>query len=120
MTAPQRYRFGPLQRKGMVAGLTPGQVGCLAAPLLAAVVTLRLAPDPAGLAVAVVLVLLGTAAAFVPVAGRTAEEWAPVAGRWVGAGLSGRRRWVVPVPALAGGLPGPSGAGGPPLVAGCR
>lgn len=83
---PARYRFGPLERKGVVAGLSPGQALCLGGGLVVAVGLLRALSSVAGVIPAVGAVGLALALAFVPVAGRTAEEWVPVVVRY------GRRR----------------------------
>ena len=118
MTAPSteaRYRFGPLERKGVIAGLGAGQVVCLGAGLVAAVLALRSAPSGAGLVVGAGALVTGTAAAFVPVGGRTAEEWAPVLVRWWAGRLSGARRWRGAD--AAAGRPAPSP---PPVLRGAR
>ncbi|HEX5265577.1 MAG TPA: SCO6880 family protein [Acidimicrobiales bacterium] len=91
--AEAKYRFGPLERKGVIAGLTGGQVLCIGTGLVAAVLALRSAPTVVGLVLGAGSLLVGTAAAFVPVAGRTAEEWAPVLVRWWAGRVSGTRRW---------------------------
>lgn len=74
---PTRYRFGPLERRGVVAGWRGGQLGLIAAALVASVLVIRALPSVAGAACAVVLVGAAVAAATWPIAGRSAEEWAP-------------------------------------------
>ncbi|MDE3087281.1 MAG: hypothetical protein KGJ77_11010, partial [Acidobacteriota bacterium] len=76
-----RYRFGPLERRGLVAGWRGGQIGVVAAGLLVAVVLMRGHPSPAGAVGALVVVTAAVAVATWPLAGRTAEEWAPDAVR---------------------------------------
>jgi hypothetical protein len=79
---PRRYRFGPLERRGVVAGLRAGQVGVVAVALAGTVVLLNLSSAaPAALA-AILLALGGAAIAFYPVAGRTLEQWIPVGSAW--------------------------------------
>jgi Putative type VII ESX secretion system translocon, EccE len=85
---PPRYRFGPLERRGLVAGWRGGQIAVVAAALLLAVLGLRSLPTAGGLAVAIGLVAVAIALATWPVAGRTVEEWAPDGVRF----LVGRRR----------------------------
>jgi hypothetical protein len=82
----RRYRFGPLERRGLIGSLRPGQVVVIAASLVAAVVLMRTLAGGVGLLAAVVVVLAAAAFCFWPLAGRSAEEWLPVAGRY------GRRR----------------------------
>jgi len=90
-TEPIRYRFGPLERRGLVAGWRGGQIASVAGGLVVAVLTLRSRPGGPGAAVALTAVLLGVALACWPVAGRTGEEWLPIVTRWLATGLSGRR-----------------------------
>ncbi len=80
---PTRYRFGPLERRGLVAGWRGGQIASVATGLVVAVGILRVRPSPAGAALAFVAVALGVATATWPVGGRTAEQWAPDAVRHV-------------------------------------
>ncbi len=82
----RNYRFGPLERRGFVGGLQPGQVGCLAGACVAAVVVFRLAPSGLGFAAAVGLVGLGAALSFVPIHRRPLIGWLPV----VASSLRGR------------------------------
>src|SRR5580658_5674684 len=79
--APPRYRFGPLERRGLVAGWRGGQIAVVASGLVVAVGILRARPSAVGVAVALVAVAAGVAAATWPFGGRTAEEWAPEAAR---------------------------------------
>jgi Putative type VII ESX secretion system translocon, EccE len=72
------YRFGPLERRGLLGGIRLGQVGVLAAGAAVAIAIIDIAPDETG-AFGATLVFAGTVAlALVPVGRRTAEEWAPI------------------------------------------
>jgi len=72
-----RYRLGPLERRGTVAGWRAGQVGVVAAAgALAGLVVAWSTSGPALLA-AVVLVAGGGLAATLPIAGRSCDEWIP-------------------------------------------
>ncbi len=82
--AAPKYRFGPLERRGLVAGWRGGQIAAVATALVVAVGILRARPSLAGAAVAFVAVAAGVMVATWPVAGRTAEQWAPDAVRHVG------------------------------------
>ncbi|MGH9087005.1 MAG: SCO6880 family protein [Acidimicrobiales bacterium] len=88
----RRYRFGPLERRGLVAGWRGGQIASVTAGLLLAVLALRSRPSAATVAAAVLAVAGGVALAWWPVAGRTGEEWLPTVVRWGTAGRRGRRR----------------------------
>ena len=100
--APARYRFGPLERRGVVAGWRSGQIVAVAAGLLVAVAALRASPSVGGAALAVVAVATGIAVATWPIGGRSAEEWAPHAARHVVAGVDrARHRQPASIPDAA-------------------
>lgn len=98
MTA--RYRFGPLERRGLVAGWRGGQVASAAVGLSVAVVALRWRSDGLGLAVAALAVGCSLLVACWPVRGSTLEEWAPVVVRWGAGRALGSHRHVSQVPLL--------------------
>jgi hypothetical protein len=77
-----RYRFGPRERGGALAGWRPGQVITVAVGLVIGVLVVRGEPNVAGVAVAVGVLVLYGAMATVPVSGRTGDEWLPVAVCW--------------------------------------
>jgi hypothetical protein len=78
----RRYRFGPLEQRAVVGPLRIGQVATLAAGSVIGLGALYSIKSVAGLALALVALLVAVAAICVPIGGRTPEEWAPVAGRW--------------------------------------
>ncbi|MGD0881204.1 MAG: SCO6880 family protein [Acidimicrobiales bacterium] len=86
-----RYRFPPLERRGVIAGWRAGQIGSVAAGLVVAVLAVRSRPSLAGVLVAISVVGAAVALAFWPVAGRTGEQWLPVVVRWAWTGATGRR-----------------------------
>jgi Putative type VII ESX secretion system translocon, EccE len=92
-TGPERvrYRFPPLERRGVIAGWRGGQVAAVAAGLVLAVLSVRSRPSLSGVMVAVLMVAASVAFAFWPVAGRTGEQWFPVLVRWARAGVTGGR-----------------------------
>ncbi len=119
----RRYRFGPLERRGLIGSLRSTQVIPMAASLALAVVLMRTLPSGAGLFVACGLVLAVGAFCFWPLSGRSAEEWLPIAAahtkrRMLGAhrrasaapdfgvrvGESGRPEPVVDLPPAVQGL----------------
>jgi len=87
-----RYRFGPRERNGALAGLRPGQILTVAAGLVVGVAVLHL--DANGIGAVMALIVLGTCVALAtwPIAGRAGDEWMPVVVRWSTAGLHGRGR----------------------------
>ncbi len=88
----QRYRFGPLERRGLIAGWRSGQIASVGASLVIAVTVLHGAADVTGGVLAFIAVAGGIGVACWPIAGRSLEEWLPVVMRWTADGLLGRRR----------------------------
>ena len=93
-----RFRFGPRERGGALAGWRAGQIVTVAVGLVFGVLVLRWEPNAAGVAAAIGVLVLYGALATVPVAGRTGDEWLPVAVCW------GSRRF--------GGIPRAGGGAG--------
>lgn len=86
-----RYHFGPLERRGLVAGWRGGQLLVVSAGLVAAVFVLRGHSGLAGVAGSIVLVAVSVALVTWPIAGRSAEQWAPDAVRHARTVLRRRR-----------------------------
>ncbi|HZT65193.1 MAG TPA: SCO6880 family protein [Acidimicrobiales bacterium] len=119
------YRFGPLERRGMVAGLTTGQVASVGVGLVGAVLVLRLAPSGPGTVAAATLLVAGVAGALVSVGGRGVDEWVPVVIRWAALRGTARRRWVTDAASLGIYPVRRESSGGeqvrpPRLMSGCR
>lgn len=93
-----RYRFSPLERRGVIAGWRGGQIATVAAGLVVGVVALRSRPSVVGVLGAVVAVGVAMAFSFWPVLGRTGEQWLPLAVRWLWARASGGSRQHAPGP----------------------
>jgi len=89
-----RYRFGPRERGGALAGWRAGQILTVAVGLAFGVLALRWEPNAAGVAAAIGILVLYGALATVPVAGRTGDEWLPVTVCWAArhVGPRGARR----------------------------
>jgi hypothetical protein len=77
-----RYRFPPLEKRGVIAGWRGGQIASVALSLVVGVVALRSSPSVMGVLVALVSIGTGVALAFWPVLGRTGEQWLPLVARW--------------------------------------
>jgi hypothetical protein len=84
-----RYRFSPLERRGVIAGWRGGQIAAVASSLVVGVLILRWRPSIVGILAAVVVLAAGVALAFWPILGRTGEQWLPLASRWLLARTSG-------------------------------
>ncbi|HYB26877.1 MAG TPA: SCO6880 family protein [Solirubrobacteraceae bacterium] len=81
------YRFGPVERRGLLGQLRAGQAGVVAFGVVAGIAILDREPTAAGAFVGMVALGASLAVAFAPVGRRTAEEWAPIA-------LSFALRWA--------------------------
>lgn len=98
MSEGRRYRFGPLERRGLLAGWRGGQIAAVAVSLSVAVFLLHLRADPLGGVAALTCVATGVGVACWPLGGRTIEEWLPTALRWARDGVGGRRLLLSPAP----------------------
>jgi hypothetical protein len=89
-----RYRFGPRERGGALAGWRAGQILTVALGLVIGVLILRAQSNVAGVGVAVLILAACGAMATWPVSGRTGDQWLPVVVRWATRrlGPGGRRR----------------------------
>jgi Putative type VII ESX secretion system translocon, EccE len=88
------YRFGPLERRGILGPLRAGQGLVLAAGALLAIVVLDRSPTAGGAFVATISFGVAVVLAVAPAGSRTVEEWAPIAAafmlRWVTGGTTFR------------------------------
>ena len=89
----RRYRFGPLEQRGVIGSLRPVQVFVIAGSLAGAVLLMRTFAGGAGLFAALMLALAAAAFCFWPIAGRSAEEWLPIAARYGGRRATGGHRY---------------------------
>lgn len=93
MADAPRYRFGPLEHRGLLAGLRGPQIVTILVSAVAAVVMLRSLSPATGVVLAVASMVGGAFMGFVPFAGRTADEWFPILLSWVGNTLTGGHRF---------------------------
>jgi Putative type VII ESX secretion system translocon, EccE len=118
------YRFGPLERRGILGPVRSGQAAVMALGALLAVLILDRSPTAAGAFVATAAFGLAVVLAVAPVGSRTAEEWLPIAGAFLLRRVLGRSTFRSLAPlrgvraaestgptrrALAGPLPDPPG-----------
>lgn len=88
-----RYRFGPLEKRGVVGGLRTGQVAIAGVTLAAVIVLLQVSRSALMVLAVLLLILAAAGVCFAPVAGRTVEEWAPVLLAWALRGGRRGQRW---------------------------
>ena len=89
-----RYRFGPRDRRGLIAGFSSSQVVIGAGSVAGAVASFRLISGQSRFVVALVVVVLGVVATIVPLAGQTVVEWTPPAAKHLVALVGGSRRSI--------------------------
>jgi len=112
-----RFRFGPLERRGMLGPVRAGQAALLAAGALVAIAVLDQAPSAGGALVAIAVFGGAVLLALAPLGRRTASEWLPVAGSFAARSVTGRGRFRSPLP-TRGGAPGEPVA--PAVLSGVR
>jgi len=105
----RRYRFGPLEHRGVVGALRAGQVAVVAGALVLVVLLLQLSSTPGMVLVALLVGLGGAAVAFYPVFGRTVEQWAPIVCSWTAQRLLGRTHYRSAAPTAGVHRDGSSG-----------
>ncbi len=87
------YRFGPLERRGLLGPVRGGQAGLVAGGVLMAIMMLNAAPSASGALLAIASLGVGCTLALVPVGRRTVEEWVPLVAAFLGRRLTGRARF---------------------------
>jgi hypothetical protein len=78
----RRYRFGPLEQRGVVGPLRMGQVAVLGVAALLALVSLYAFRSWLGMGIALLALGVAGVVIYLPFEGRTLEEWAPIGLRW--------------------------------------
>lgn len=94
----RRYRFGPLERRGLVGSLRPAQAVVIAVSLTAGVLLMRVLDGGIGVLAALSVVLTALLFLFWPIAGRSAEEWVPIALRFAARRVRRRHSWLSSAP----------------------
>ena len=103
------YRFGPLERRGILGPVRAGQAVTLGVGAVLAIVVLDTLPTAGGALVATAVFGSLVVVAVAPIGRRTVEEWAPIAVAFAGRRLLGQARFRSPAPTrgmLAPGRPG--------------
>jgi hypothetical protein len=88
-----RYRFGPLERRGWIGALRPGQLVILGGSVFLTIILVQALKSGLGLALGVVILSLGALGTFVPLHGRPLNEWVPVIGVFMARKATGRSRF---------------------------
>ena len=100
MSSRLTYRFGPLERRGILGPLRASQAAALGVGVVLAIAVVDQAPSPPGALAAMVLLAASAGLAFAPLASRSPVEWLPVVTLFAVRGVRRRRRvFRSPVPA---------------------
>lgn len=94
----QRYRFGPIERRGLIGSLRPAQMILIAASLGGGLILMRTLSSGIGMVAALAVALLTVAFCFWPISGRPAEAWFPIVGRHTARRTLGRHVQRSPAP----------------------
>jgi Putative type VII ESX secretion system translocon, EccE len=92
------YRFGPLERRGLLGPFRASQVIPVVLAAISAVIVLDTVPSATGAVAALALIGAALMAATVPLGGGTFAEWAPTALRHAARRSGGRARFRSPLP----------------------
>lgn len=94
----RRYRFGPLDRSGVLAGLRTGQLVAIGTGGVLAVWALRTFGSWGSLGMAMTFAAVAVIVSFWPIGGRTIEQWVPVLLSWMASKVTGRNRFTTSAP----------------------
>src|ERR1700737_2891291 len=108
---PVAYRFGPLEQRGLLAGLHGSQILVVAGGVAASLGIVGSMRSLRAVVPAVLLVSAALAAAFAPLAPGLPDGWLPLVARHLWRRLRGRIRFVSEAPVLGHTL-----RGGPPTA----
>ena len=89
------FRFGPRDRRGLIAGIRTGQAVVVAIALVSAVFMLHSLKGSGRFLGAIACVLGAATTVLLPIRGRTTAEWTPVLARFASLCLAGERGAVV-------------------------
>ncbi len=92
------YRFGPLERRGILGPVRLGQAAILGAGALLAIAVLDRAPSAGGALMATIAFGIAVAVAVAPIGSRTVEEWCPIVAAFGVRRLTRRNAFRSPVP----------------------
>lgn len=94
------YRFGPLERRGLLGPVRVGQALVVGAGAVAAVIALDTVASASGALLGLLLLGASIVSVAVPLGGRTADEWLPVTGAYCMRMLGGSLRFRARFPTV--------------------
>jgi hypothetical protein len=98
MAEDTRYRFGPLEKRGVLLGMSPLQLGSLMLAALAGILLLRIDADVITISATAVVIALVMFTVFARAEGRPIIEMLPIGFRWMWRRLRGKTHWVSAAP----------------------
>ena len=98
MAEETRYRFGPLEKRGLLFGLTPMQLGVLTVAAAVAILIMRIDVDVITVSLTAVIGALVVFSVFARAEGRPVIEMVPIGLRWMWRRGRGKTRWVNAAP----------------------
>jgi hypothetical protein len=102
------YTFGPLEKRGVLAGLRAGQLAIIGSSFILALVILN-SPLPSSMTLPLALADIASAAglSWISPAGRGVDEWLPVVFRWLISSATKSNQWFSTLPLF--GVPDSAG-----------
>lgn len=98
--AGRGYVFGPLEKRGTLAGLRTGQLVMVGSSFIVALILLDSVPSGIGLPSALISIASMVGLAFLSPGGRGVDEWIPVFTHWFISLLKGENKWFSTLPLL--------------------
>ncbi len=120
------YRFGPLERRGILGPVRAGQAAVVAFGAVVAIAALNISPSATGALAGTVVLATCVLAVVAPLGKRTLDEWTPIAASFLTRRVRHRTRFRSPAP-VAGFIAAPirlrpraAGPSPPPALKGTR
>jgi hypothetical protein len=111
-----RYRFGPVERRGLLGTVRAGQASLIAAGVLASVLMLGQMPSATGAFAALATFAGAVLITALPIGGRTADQWTPVLLAYAVRRVNGRGRIRSRVPSAGSRVRIPGHSRGPQIT----
>lgn len=98
--ASRGYVFGPLEKRGTLAGLRSGQLGMIGSSFIVALMVMNTMSANVSLPLALVSIAGMAGLAFVSPGGRGIDEWVPLMIHWFISLFKGQNKWFSTLPLL--------------------
>jgi hypothetical protein len=98
--ASRGYVFGPLEKRGTLAGLRTGQLIMIGSAFIVALIVMDALPASLSLPIALAVIAGMAGLAFVSPGGRGLDEWIPLMIHWFVSLFKGTNKWFSTLPLL--------------------